>query len=158
MTGMSHPPTSPPPWPRARERSAPINRRTRATGIRLLPSGEWLVTTDKGEIRCAHVVNAAGSYADVVGAWTGHRVPIANLLHHYVITEPVPELIAFERELPVVRDPWSHCYLREETDGILVGPYETATAHLCWGGEPPSWDFESELVAPELDRLSPFLE
>ena len=142
----------------ARTLGAEINRRTRATGIRLLPSGEWLVTTDKGEIRCEHVVNAAGSYADVVGAWTGHRVPIANLLHHYVITEPVPELIAFEHELPVVRDPWSHCYLREETDGILVGPYETATAHLCWGGEPPSWDFESELVAPELDRLAPYLE
>jgi dimethylglycine dehydrogenase len=137
---------------------AEINRRTRATCIRLLSSGEWLVTTDKGEIRCEHVVNAAGSYADVVGAWTGHRVPIANLLHHYVITEPVRQLSELERELPVVRDPWSHCYLREEIDGILVGPYETATAHLCWGGESPSWDFESELVPPELDRLAPYLE
>jgi dimethylglycine dehydrogenase len=74
-----------------------------------------------------------------------------------VITEPVRQLVELERELPVVRDPWSHCYLREETDGILVGPYETATGHLCWGGEPPSWDFESELVAPELDRLTPYL-
>jgi dimethylglycine dehydrogenase len=137
---------------------AEINRRTRATGIQLLPSGEWLVTTDQGEIRCEHVVNAAGSYADAVGAWTGHRVPIANLLHHYVITEPVPELVALKRELPVVRDPWSHCYLREETDGILVGPYETSGAHLCWDGGPPTWDFESELVPPELDRLAPFLE
>jgi dimethylglycine dehydrogenase len=142
----------------ARALGAEINRRTRATGIRLLPGGEWLVTTDKGEIRCEHVVNAAGSYCDVVGAWTGHRVPIANLLHHYVITEPVRQLVELELELPVVRDPWSHCYLREETDGILVGPYETATAHLCWDGQPPRWDFESELVPPELDRLAPYLE
>ena len=43
--------------------------------------------------------------ADVVGAWTGHTVPIANMLHHYVITEPLQELIDLERELPVVRDP-----------------------------------------------------
>ena len=142
----------------ARALGAEFHRRTRATGIRLLPGGEWLVTTDRGEIRCEHVVNAAGSYCGVVGAWTGHRAPIANLLHHYVITEPLRQLVERERELPVVRDPWSHCYLREEADGILIGPYETATAHLCWDGEPPAWDFESELVPPELDRLAPFLE
>jgi dimethylglycine dehydrogenase len=142
----------------ARSLGAEIYRRTRATGIRRLETGEWLVATDKGDIRCEHVVNAAGSYCGVVGSWTGHCVPIANLLHHYVITEPVKELVELERELPVVRDPWSHCYLREETDGILVGPYETSTAHLCWDGEAPSWEFESELVAPELDRLAPFLE
>ena len=58
----------------------------------------------------------------------------------------------------MVRDPYSHAYLREETDGVLVGPYETASAHRCWDGEPPAWDFESELVAPELDRLMPWLE
>jgi dimethylglycine dehydrogenase len=58
----------------------------------------------------------------------------------------------------VVRDPYAHAYLREETDGILVGPYETQGAHVCWDGRPPAWDFESELVAPELDRLMPWLE
>jgi dimethylglycine dehydrogenase len=142
----------------ARRLGATILRKTLVTNIARLPSGEWLVTTDRGEITCEHVVNSAGSYGDVVGAWTGHRVPIANLLHHYVITEPVRELIEREGELPVVRDPWSHSYIREETSGILVGPYETSTAHLCWGGEAPGWDFESELIAPELDRLAPFLE
>jgi hypothetical protein len=45
--------------------------------------------------------------------------------------------------------------LREEANGILVGPYETETAHVC---NPPAWNIESELVAPELDRLVPFLE
>ena len=28
----------------------------------------------------------------------------------------------------------------------------------CWDGKPPAWDFESELIAPELDRLTPWLE
>ncbi|HKQ95360.1 MAG TPA: FAD-dependent oxidoreductase [Aestuariivirgaceae bacterium] len=142
----------------ARQLGAEIYRRTRVTDIKLMKSGEWLVVTDQGNIVCEHVVNAAGSYCDVVGSWTGHNVPIANMLHHYVITEPLQELIDLERELPVVRDPYSHAYLREETNGILIGPYETETAHVCWDGKPPAWDFESELITPELDRLTPWLE
>ncbi len=142
----------------ARKGGATIYRRTRCTDIKHLASGEWQVVTDKGNITCQHVVNAAGSYADVVGGWTGHNVPICNMLHHYIITEPVQELIDLKPELPVVRDPYSHAYLREETNGILVGPYETAGAHVCWDGQPPAWDFESELIAPELDRLMPWLE
>jgi dimethylglycine dehydrogenase len=62
-----------------------------------------------------------------------------------------------EKELPVVRDPYSHCYLREETNGILIGPYEKETAHTCFD-DGLAWDFESELVPPELDRLVPWLE
>jgi dimethylglycine dehydrogenase len=142
----------------ARKLGAEIYRRTLVTDIKLLKTGEWQVITDKGTITSEHVVNSAGSYCDVVGAWTGHNVPIANMLHHYMITEPLKELIDLETELPVVRDPYSHAYLREETNGILVGPYETETAHVCWDGQPPAWDFESELIAPELDRLTPWLE
>ncbi len=142
----------------ARKLGAEIIRRCRVTNVRHLPSGEWAVDTEQGTITSEHVVNSAGSYADVIGAWTGHLVPIANMLHHYLITEPVKELIDFGPELPVVRDPYSHAYLREETNGILIGPYETATAHTCWESKPPAWDFESELVTPELDRLMPWLE
>jgi dimethylglycine dehydrogenase len=142
----------------ARKLGAEIYRRTRVTDIKLLPNGEWRVFTENGNIDCEHVVNAAGSYCDVVGAWTGHNVPIANMLHHYVITEPLQELIDLKIELPVVRDPYSHAYLREETNGVLVGPYETATAHVCWDGKPPRWDYESELEPDELDRIMPWLE
>ena len=142
----------------ARKLGAEIYRRTRVMDIKLLPNGEWRVFTENGNIDCEHVVNAAGSYCDVVGSWTGHHVPIANMLHHYVITEPLQELIDLKQELPVVRDPYSHAYLREETNGVLVGPYETATAHVCWDGQQPRWDYESELEAPELDRIMPWLE
>jgi len=142
----------------ARQLGAEIYRRTRVTDVKRIANGEWRVVTNTGEIICEHVVNAAGSYCDAVGAWTGHNVPIANMLHHYVISEPLKELIDLAPELPVVRDPYSHAYIREETNGILVGPYETATAHVCWDGRPPAWDFENELVAPELDRLMPWLE
>ncbi|MBV9054420.1 MAG: GcvT family protein [Hyphomicrobiales bacterium] len=142
----------------ARQLGAAIHRRTRVCDIEHLAGGEWKVITENGSIVCEHVVNAAGSYCDVVASWTGHLAPIANMLHHYVITEPLQELLELQPELPIIRDPYSHAYLREETNGLLVGPYETATAHVCWDGSPPRWDFESELVPPELDRLTPWLE
>lgn len=142
----------------ARRLGAQIHRRVRVTDIRPLPSGEWQVRTDGGDIVCEHVVNCAGSYADLVGAWTSLEVPIVNLLHHYLITEPVEELLGRHEELPVVRDPYSHSYLRQEGLGLLVGPYETDGARVCWDGGPPKWEFESELIAPELDRLMPWLE
>lgn len=142
----------------ARKLGAEIYRRTIVTNIRQLESGEWEVTTDRGRIICEHVVNSAGSYSEVVGSWSGIKVPVVNMLHHYVITEPLRELVEWEPELPVVRDPYSNSYLREEGHGILVGPYETNAAHVCWGGDPPPWGFESELLAPELDRLMPWLE
>ena len=141
----------------ARQHGVTIERHCLVKDIKQLDTGEWQVVTETGTITCEHVVNAAGSYADVVGGWSGLNVPISNMLHHYLITEPIQELIDMVRELPVVRDPYSHCYLREETDGILIGPYETAGAHLCFEEGVP-WDFENELVAPEVDRLMPWLE
>ncbi len=142
----------------ARRLGAEIYRRNRVIDIKHLPSGEWRVFTEQGNIDCEHVVNSAGSYCDVVASWTGHSAPIANMLHQYIITEPLQELIDLKMELPVVRDPYSHAYLREETNGVLVGPYETATAHVCWDGNQPRWDYESELEPNELDRIMPWLE
>jgi dimethylglycine dehydrogenase len=141
----------------ARKLGVVISRRNRATGISHSALGEWRVDTENGPIACEHVVNAAGSYAAIVGAWTGHSVPIANMLHHYIITQPIQELIELKPELPVVRDPYSHCYLREETNGILVGPYETKGAHTVFD-DGIGWDFKSELLPPELERLELWLE
>ena len=141
----------------ARKHGVTISKRNRVTDVNLLPSGEWQVVTEQGTITCEHVVNACGSYADIVGSWTGHNVPIANMLHHYIITEPLQELVDMEKELPVIRDPYSHCYIREEANGILIGPYETAGATTCFN-DGISWDFENELVPDEMDRLMPWLE
>ena len=138
-----------------RDLGAKIKRRTLVTDIKQLDSGEWEVVTDNGNIVCEHVVNAAGSYCDIVGSWSGLKVPITNMLHHYVVTEPANELKDLEFELPVVRDPYSSSYLRQEQNGILVGPYETATATDCL--QDIKWDYESELLPPELERLEPWL-
>lgn len=141
----------------ARARGVEIRRRCRVTAIAPTKRGEWNVETDQGAIVCEHVVNAAGSYCHIVGGWSGLGVPITNMLHHYVVTEPLDELKALERELPVVRDPHSSCYLRQEQNGLLVGIYETGGARACLE-DGPAWDFESELLPPELERLEPWLD
>ena len=48
-----------------------INRHTTVTAIERLPSGEWKVVTDKGDIVCEHVVSATGNFARRPAAWSG---------------------------------------------------------------------------------------
>jgi dimethylglycine dehydrogenase len=51
----------------ARNMGAGIAKNTLVTGLKLLPSGEWQVSTDQGYYIAQHVVNAAGCYAREVG-------------------------------------------------------------------------------------------
>src|SRR5690606_39204190 len=91
----------------ARNLGARIATRTRVTDTKQLPGGEWKIFTESGDIVAEHVVNAAGSYADQVAQWAGFRAPIVNMVHQYLVTEPVDEVKTLDTELPVVRDPYS---------------------------------------------------
>ena len=52
----------------ARQLGAEIIRHNRVVDIKPLPSGEWEVITEQGNIICEHVVNVAGCYARRVAA------------------------------------------------------------------------------------------
>jgi len=141
----------------ARQGGAEIYRRNRVTDIRPRPSGEWEVVTEQGTIVAEHVVNAAGSFCDRVGAMVGLEVPSVNMLHQYLVTENIPAVAALERELPVTRDPRASCYYRQEQKGLIIGPYETQDAQ-AWALDGVDWSFDMELLPPDLDRLQPHLE
>jgi dimethylglycine dehydrogenase len=141
----------------ARLGGATIYRHTQVTGTRLLDSGEWEVSTDKGMITCEHVVNAAGSFAKQIGEWVGLDLPIVNMEHHYLVTDNLPEVEALDKEPPVIRDPKASAYYRQEQKGILIGPYERAGAQ-AWGLDGIDWGFDMELLTPALDRLETSLE
>lgn len=136
----------------ARNQGVQIVRRNRVTGIERTAGGEWRVDTEQGSITCEHVVNAAGSFADQVAQMTGFRLPIVNMEHQYLVTENLPEVQALEKEPPVLRDPIASCYIRQEQQGILVGPYETENA-VAWGVDGINWDFDMELLPESLERL-----
>lgn len=142
----------------ARNFGVTIRRHCRVTGIARERSGEWRVSTTEGDIVAEHVVNASGCYARAVQAMVGGTVPIANMLHHYVVTAPIPELVESESELPVVRDPHASCYLRQEQKAGMIGIYETEGAAESWDGGEPHWESESELFEPDYDRVGTWLE
>lgn len=139
----------------ARNLGATIHRHTRATSIKHAGDG-WKIVTDQGEITCEHLVIAAGFFTTKVGTWLGLRVPIVNVVHQYLVTDPVEELRERPGELPVVRDPGSSSYMRQEQKGLLGGPYETEGIQTVSNDVP--WSFDMDLLDPDLDRIAPWLE
>ena len=145
----------------ARDMGATIVRFCPATGVSR-DNGEWVVQTAKGSIRCEIVVNAAGYYAQRVGEWFvpfgGRRVPMVAMSHQYLLSEPVPEIAAWSREvghkLPLLRDVDASYYLRQEKSGFNLGPYErNCRAHWVTPGDPLPDDFSFQLFPDDLDRL-----
>lgn len=143
----------------ARALGATIHRHNPVRRISRLPSNEWLVATREGDIRCEHVVNAAGTWCREIGTMMGLDLPVVPMLHQYVVTDTVAEIshrtAAGERELPIIRDPEQSWYLRQEREGYIIGPYEKAAASWAVDGVPA--DFGMELLPPDMDRIEPII-
>lgn len=143
----------------ARNLGATIVRHNRVTDINQLTNSEWEVVTEQGNIICEHVVNAGGCYAARIGAWVGLDIPIINLKHQYLVTEPIQEFIDRDQEIPVMRDPYSNAYFRQEQNSGLIGIYERSNWREAWsesGGQ--AWTAENELFSPEYEPIMPWLE
>lgn len=141
----------------ARKYGATIQTNCCVTGIKQLSSGDWQVDTNLGDLKTRHVVNAAGFWAQEVGRMVGIELPLVALHHQYVLTDPIPEVVALQREFPVLRDLDGSYYLRQERSGLLVGPYEgqdKVRLQEEWVelGVPP--DFGKELFDSDLDRIA----
>ena len=142
----------------ARNMGATIYKYNRVLGVEQLPSGEFKVKTEKGDIICEHLVNAAGCYADRVSAWLGVKTQFTNMLHQYLVTEEIPEFAERDTELPVMRDPYPNAYYRQEQNGGLIGIYERANTVEAWAGVGQKWESENELFPADYDRIMPWLE
>ena len=142
----------------ARMMGATILRNNRVHGITIKRGGEFIVHTENGDITAHTVVNAGGIYARQIGQWVGLDLPIANLLHHYLITERVPEFAKLETELPIVRDDRKVSgYIRMEQQSGLIGIYEKANTTTVWDYGAP-WESENELFEADYERIMPWLQ
>ena len=141
----------------AKKAGAEVSNFNRVTDINILPTGEYEVITELGNIIAQHVVNAGGCFSPQVGDMVGSYVPLVNLQHQYLITDSHPDIAALTKELPVTRDSIAASYIRQEGSGILIGPYETRGSKP-WGLEGVDWSFDRELFEGDLDRLMPWLE
>jgi dimethylglycine dehydrogenase len=144
----------------ARTAGAEIYEQTEVTAAAQTASGEWKLTTNKGEITAEHVVMATGNYARQTGRMFGLNLPAIPVEHQYIVYDESPELKAYRqaggRELAVLRESDKSYYLREERMGWILGPYE-AGAPARFADGVPDW-FGKDLFPGELDRLLPHVE
>ena len=142
----------------ARDLGAGLFRFCPVTGVRR-EAGEWVIETSQGDVRCQYVVNAAGYNAPEIGRLFGREVPSVSLSHQYLVTETIAELEERPARLPLLRDPDSSYYLRQEMDGLLLGPYErNCRAHWVRPDDPAPDDFAFQLFPDDLDRLEWYIE
>ncbi|WP_164660812.1 FAD-dependent oxidoreductase [Tropicibacter sp. Alg240-R139] len=146
----------------ARDMGAKIIRFCPATGVTQHDDGTWTVHTEKGDIECDYVVNAAGYYAQRIGEWFlpfgGRTVPSMVMEHQYLLTEQIPEVEAWSKEhggkLPLIRDVDVSYYLRQEKNGYNLGPYEpNCKGHWLTEGDKMPEDFSFQLWQEDLDRI-----
>ncbi|MEZ4366050.1 MAG: FAD-dependent oxidoreductase [Kofleriaceae bacterium] len=111
------------------------------------------VVTDHGTITCDVAVNCAGMWARQLGARHGVSIPLQAAEHYYLITDPMPELTP---DLPVLEDPSSHGYFREEVGRLMIGLFEPVCAPWRVEGIPDDFSFGE--IPPDWDRMTPYLE
>ncbi|MBQ4823946.1 FAD-dependent oxidoreductase [Leisingera sp. HS039] len=146
----------------ARDMGQKIIRFCPATGVTQQEDKTWIVHTEKGDIECDYVVNAAGYYAQRIGEWFkpygGRTVPMMVMSHQYLLTEQIPEVEAWSKEhgkkLPLIRDVDVSYYLRQEKNGYNLGPYEPNCKGewLTEDNQMPD-DFSFQLWSDDLDRI-----
>ena len=144
----------------ARIGGAEIYQGTPVTELKARKEGGWDVITDKGTIIAEHVVNAAGLWAREVGRMVGIELPVLAMSHQYLVTDDMPEVIAFNKErgheLPHIIDFKSEIYMRQERSGLVLGTYEKNC--VPWQPKTTPWEFGRELFQPDLDRIAHNLE
>lgn len=136
----------------------------RARGVRILEgvpvdeltSHEGTVTgvrTPLGDIEAEYVVNCTGMWARQLGEAAGITIPLQAAEHYYMITDQVPGI---SRSWPIIEDPASHGYYREEVGGLMIGLFEPVCAP--WKVEGIPRDFSFGEIPPDWDRIGPYLE
>ncbi|GLS28672.1 dimethylglycine dehydrogenase [Mesorhizobium albiziae] len=144
----------------AKNLGAEIVLRNRVVELTQDPDGTWNVITEQGTVKAEHVVNCGGLWAREVGRMVGVELPLLAMEHMYLLTEPMPEVEAFNketgREMIGVIDFKGEIYTRQERNGILLGTYEKAAKP--WSPVNTPWNFGHELLQPDIDRIAPSLE
>ena len=134
----------------ARKKGAEYYEEVKVDSLEQLTDG-WIVKTEKGNIKCEHVVNAAGLWAKQVGRMAGIELPVSPLKHHYLITDSIPEVASSDFEMPMTVDLEGFTYMRQDQNGVLVGIYEIDHEHWAMDGAP--WDYGEELFQEQLHRI-----
>lgn len=129
-------------------------------------SGGFTVHTSDGQsFSCAMLVNAAGLWSKHITQMVDDGDDVLQhqafiIEHQYAVTDSIPSIVEAMKaggesaRLPVLRDLKGSSYIRQETNGLLVGPYE-----LNCRMAPPEWvqgpppTFEFDLFESRMDEI-----
>jgi len=137
----------------ARQQGARIIEGVGVTGVTQRRGVVTGVVTDQGTIEAEYVVNCAGMWARQLGEGAGVNIPNQAAEHYYLITERVPGL---SPDWPVLEDPASYVYFREEVGGMMIGLFEPVCAPWRVGGIPDDFSFGE--LPPDWERMTPYIE
>jgi 4-methylaminobutanoate oxidase (formaldehyde-forming) len=137
----------------ARQRGATILEGVPALAVLKRNGAVAGVRTPYGDIETEYVVNCAGMWARQLGAEAGVPIPLQAAEHYYLITEPIEGM---DGSLPVLEDPSSYGYFREEGAGLMIGLFEAECAPWHVDRIPESFSFGT--IPPDWDRMAPYLE
>jgi 4-methylaminobutanoate oxidase (formaldehyde-forming) len=140
----------------AKELGVEVYTNTRVMGIKLSAKGEVeAVVTDKGEVRCEIIINAAGMWAPRVAAMAGLNVPTTPVDHQHIALRAVPGH-EFDSHTPCLRDPDNLVYMRQEQGGLVIGGYEPKPLPRWIDGTP--WEHGSKSFPGDYDQFEMLLE
>lgn len=145
----------------ARMHGAHIVQQAEVTALQPRSDGGWDVVTPRGTVRANRVINCGGFWGRELGKLAGLDLPLVPVQHQYLVTKSVPEVQALKKEIPVLRHLDGSFYLRQERDGLLIGPYESVESMVQmeeWARDKVTPGFGKELYPGDLERLSPHLE
>jgi glycine cleavage system aminomethyltransferase T/glycine/D-amino acid oxidase-like deaminating enzyme len=111
------------------------------------------VRTTQGEVEAEYVVNCAGMWARQLGEQAGVSIPLQAAEHYYLITEQIEGV---SPSWPVLEDPASFGYFREEVGGLMLGLFEPVCAPWKVEGVPDDFSFGE--LPPDWDRMGPYVE
>jgi len=135
---------------------AKIITNTRVTGLELSSKGEVRkVITNKGDIECEIIVNAAGIWSAQIASMAGISIPCTPVVHQHIAMEAVPgsEVPA---DSPTFRDYDYLVYGRPEGGSYLVGGWEMHPSAIWIDGVP--WDHGAAETPDNFDLFAPMLE
>ena len=111
------------------------------------------IRTDQGDVEAEYVVLCAGIWSRQLGELAGVSIPLQAAEHYYLITEPIDGV---DGSWPVLEDPASYGYYREEGGGLMLGMFEPVCAPWRVDGIPANFSFGE--LPPDWDRMGPYLE
>jgi 4-methylaminobutanoate oxidase (formaldehyde-forming) len=137
----------------ARMRGVTIIEGVPVTGFRRARGAVTGVRTPLGDVEAEYVVNCAGMWARQLGELAGVSIPLQAAEHYYLLTEAIEGVGS---DWPVLEDPASYGYYREEGGGLMLGMFEPVCAPWRVDGIPADFSFGE--LPPDWDRMAPYLE